>query len=240
MGLTPKPALQLGSLSKIVSPVNTTTAPMTTRFGRNHTATARARAATAPSATIRGDSNSAQYKISSAPDRDDWDRWNSDRDHMIRDASSWHHTNRYYTGSQDLDAYGQWKHVDDYGDVWYPNETSDWVPYRNGNWVYEPYYGWTWVGYEPWGWAPYHYGAWYRSPVYGWCWYPPRPATIVPVWRPALVAFLDRRFQPHLDEMQHVSIADSPSHRLHQIGVGNAVEVAAQVGVDHLRVPSIQ
>ena len=37
-------------------------------------------------ATVRGDSDSAQYKISSAPDRDDWDTWNSDRDHMIRNA----------------------------------------------------------------------------------------------------------------------------------------------------------
>ena len=49
-------------------------------------------------ATVRGDADSAQYKISSAPDRDDWDRWNSDRDHIIRDASSWRHTNRRYTG----------------------------------------------------------------------------------------------------------------------------------------------
>ena len=140
-------------------------------------------------ATIRGNADSAQYRISSAPDRDDWDRWNSDRDHMIRDASSWHHTNRYYTGSQDLDAYGQWRHVDDYGDVWYPNESSDWAPYRNGNWVYEPYYGWTWVGYEPWGWAPYHYGrwlwsggawGWWPGPVYGW---------YRPFWAPAYVSF---------------------------------------------------
>lgn len=140
-------------------------------------------------ATIRGNADSAQYRISSAPDRDDWDRWNSDRDHMIRDASSWHHTNRYYTGSQDLDAYGQWRHVDDYGDVWYPNEPGDWTPYRNGNWVYEPYYGWTWVGYEPWGWAPYHYGrwmwaggawGWWPGPVYGW---------YRPFWAPAYVSF---------------------------------------------------
>ena len=117
-------------------------------------------------ATVRGNADSAQYKISQAPDRDDWDRWNSDRDHMIRNASSWHHTNRRYTGSQDLDAYGNWKNVPDYGDVWVPNEPDGWVPYRNGNWTYEPYYGWTWVGYEPWGWAPYHYGRWFP---YRWC-----------------------------------------------------------------------
>src|SRR5215471_15080009 len=140
-------------------------------------------------ATIRGNADSAQYRISSAPDRDDWDRWNSDRDHIIRDANSYRHTNRYYTGSHDLDAYGHWRHVDDYGDVWYPDESSDWAPYRNGNWVYEPYYGWTWVGYEPWGWAPYHYGrcmwaggawGWWPGPVGGW---------YRPFWAPAYVSF---------------------------------------------------
>jgi len=140
-------------------------------------------------ATIRGDADSAQYKISQAPDRDDWDRWNADRDHMIRNAQSWKHTNRYYTGAQDLDAYGQWQNVPDYGDVWIPNEDADWVPYRNGNWTYEPYYGWTWVGYEPWGWAPYHYGRWFW---YGsrWAWWPgPSYGWYRPFWAPAYVSF---------------------------------------------------
>lgn len=140
-------------------------------------------------ATIRGDANSAEYKISSAPDQDDWDRWNSDRDHIIRDANSWRHTNRRYTGTQDLDAYGHWRHVDDYGDVWYPDEASDWVPYRDGNWVYEPYYGWTWVGYEPWGWAPYHYGRWmFAGGAWGW-WPGPVYAGYNPFWAPAYVSF---------------------------------------------------
>jgi uncharacterized protein DUF6600/FecR-like protein len=140
-------------------------------------------------ATIRGDSNSAQYKISQAPDPDDWDRWNADRDHVIRNAQSWRHTNHYYTGAEDLDAYGQWKNVPDYGDVWVPNEPQGWVPYRSGNWTYEPYYGWTWVGYEPWGWAPYHYGRWFS---YGgsWAWWPgPVWGYYRPFWAPAYVSF---------------------------------------------------
>ncbi len=140
-------------------------------------------------ATVRGDANSAQYKISDAPERDDWDRWNSDRDHLIQNANSWHHTNRHYTGAQDLDAYGSWKNVPDYGDVWVPNEPDGWVPYRDGNWTYEPYYGWTWVGYEPWGWAPYHYGRWFP---YGgaWAWWPgPVYAGYNPFWAPAYVSF---------------------------------------------------
>jgi hypothetical protein len=142
-------------------------------------------------ATVRGDSTSAQYKISQAPDRDDWDRWNSERDHMIQNAHSWHHTNRYFTGSEDLDANGSWRNVPDYGDVWVPNEPEGWVPYRDGNWTYEPYYGWTWVGNEPWGWAPYHYGrwlsyggswGWWPGPVYGGGFYRP-------FWAPAYVSF---------------------------------------------------
>jgi len=142
-------------------------------------------------ATVRGNADSAQYKISSAPDRDAWDQWNSDRDHMIRNASSWHHTNHYYTGSQDLDANGRWQNVPDYGDVWVPNEPEGWAPYRNGNWTYEPSYGWTWVGSEPWGWAPYHYGrwfpyggswAWWPGPIYGGGFYRP-------FWSPAYVSF---------------------------------------------------
>ncbi len=140
-------------------------------------------------ATIRGDSTSAQYKVSSAPDRDDWDRWNSDRDHLIRDASSWRHTNRRYTGTQDLDAYGRWQNVPDYGDVWVPNQSDGWAPYRDGNWVYQPVYGWTWVGAEPWGWAPYHYGRWFP---YGssWAWWPgPVYAGYRPFWAPAYVSF---------------------------------------------------
>jgi len=140
-------------------------------------------------ATIRGNADEAQYRIAQAPDRDDFDRWTSDRDHIIQDANSYRHTNRYYTGAQDLDAYGHWRHVDDYGDVWYPNESDDWVPYRDGRWVYQPYYGWTWVGYEPWGWAPYHYGRWINYGG-GWGWWPgPVYPYYRPFWAPAYVSF---------------------------------------------------
>ena len=140
-------------------------------------------------ATIRGTSTDAQYKISDAPGRDDWDRWNSDRDRIITNAQAWHHTNRYYVGSEDLDAYGRWKHVPDYGDVWVPDQSDDWAPYRDGHWVYEPYYGWTWVGYEPWGWAPYHYGRWFYYDT-GWAWWPgPVYGWYRPFWAPAYVSF---------------------------------------------------
>ncbi len=140
-------------------------------------------------ATVRGTGDDAQYKIDPAPARDDWDQWNADRDRMIHSAKSWSHTNRYYVGSEDLDQYGNWEDVPDYGQVWVPNEADDWAPYRDGNWVYEPYYGWTWVGYEPWGWAPYHYGRWFW---YGnsWAWWPgPVGGFYRPFWSPAYVSF---------------------------------------------------
>src|SRR5580693_3756467 len=142
-------------------------------------------------ATVRGSGADAKYKITAAPERDDWDRWNSDRDRMIHEAAAWHHTNKYYVGSEDLDANGTWENAPDYGQVWVPSEPEGWAPYRDGNWVWEPYYGWTWVGDEPWGWAPYHYGRWMW---YGnsWAWWPGPvwgPGFYRPFWAPAYVSF---------------------------------------------------
>jgi hypothetical protein len=142
-------------------------------------------------ATIHGAGADARYKISAAPDRDDWDQWNLERDRMIHTAKGWQHTNKYYVGSEDLDANGRWENVPDYGQVWVPNEPDDWAPYRDGNWTWEPYYGWTWVGYEPWGWAPYHYGRW-LSLNGGWGWWPGPvwgAGFYRPFWSPAYVSF---------------------------------------------------
>jgi Family of unknown function (DUF6600)/FecR protein len=138
--------------------------------------------------TIAGTDN-PQYRVDSAPGSDEWDAWNADRDRRVETAKSFNNTNQYYTGSEDLDPYGEWSEVPDYGNVWFPNYGSDWAPYRDGSWVYEPYYGWTWVSYEPWGWAPYHYGRWF---VYGgrWGWWPgPVYAGYDPIWAPAYVSF---------------------------------------------------
>jgi hypothetical protein len=139
--------------------------------------------------SIRG-TDQPEYKVSSAPDRDDWDIWNSERDHVVRDSESVGHTNRYYTGVNDLDSYGHWVYVPGYGNVWQPYQEATWAPYQTGRWVWEPYYGWTWVSYEPWGWAPYHYGRWF---YYGnnWCWWPgPLYVGYRPLWSPAFVFFV--------------------------------------------------
>jgi hypothetical protein len=138
---------------------------------------------------IRGTDN-PEYKVDSAPPGDDWDRWNSDRDRSIESAGSWQHTNRYYTGSSDLDANGRWMNVPGYGQVWQPNDQGpNWAPYQDGRWVWEPGWGWTWVSYEPWGWAPYHYGRWFYWNT-GWVWWPgPVYPYYRPLWAPAYVSF---------------------------------------------------
>jgi hypothetical protein len=139
--------------------------------------------------TIRGMGNDAQYKVTEAPNRDDFDTWNRDRDNIIYNANASQKTNRYYTGSQDLDANGTWTEVPDYGPVWIPTVDAGWAPYRAGQWIWEPYWGWTWVSYEPWGWAPYHYGRWF---LWGgsWAWWPgPVGPFYRPIWAPAYVSF---------------------------------------------------
>jgi Family of unknown function (DUF6600)/FecR protein len=139
--------------------------------------------------TVEGTDN-PQYRVTQAPALDAWDNWNRDRDNVILNAQSYTHTNRYYTGSQDLDRYGHWVDVPGYDWCWTPYVDAGWVPYRDGRWVWEPGWGWTWVSYESWGWAPYHYGRWF---YYGssWLWWPGYvgPA-YYPVWAPAYVSFI--------------------------------------------------
>jgi hypothetical protein len=134
-------------------------------------------------------SDNPQYRIDPAQAKDDWDKWNYERDQQIAQAQAWQHTDRYYTGAGDLDANGRWDEVPGYDWCWTPYVDAGWVPYSNGSWMWEPYWGWTWVSYEPWGWAPYHYGRWFFYGG-GWRWWPgvgfygPRP-----VWAPAYVSF---------------------------------------------------
>ena len=141
-------------------------------------------------AMIRGEDN-PEYKVDDAPRKDDWDRWNKDRDNTIREAQGYRRTNPYYTGAQDLDGYGRWVYVPGYGSVWQPYEQSaSWAPYQSGRWVWEPYWGWTWVSYEPWGWAPYHYGRWFLWSG-SWVWWPgPVHVHYRPAWSPAFVTFI--------------------------------------------------
>jgi len=91
------------------------------------------------------------------------------------------------TGAQDLNQYGSWQSTPDYGQVWYPQVSADWAPYRYGHWAYVAPWGWTWVDDSPWGFAPFHYGRWVD---YGGRWgWAPGPYDPYPVYAPALVSF---------------------------------------------------
>ncbi len=139
---------------------------------------------------------SGDWEFFVAASHDSWDRWVDDRERHL--AERLRYDTQYYDndiwGAEDLDAYGNWVYVNDYGWIWRPhitviNNYQDWAPYRYGQWTWCPPYGWTWVGYEPWGWAPYHYGRWvYYNNYWAWCprsyYYRHRSW-----WRPSLVAF---------------------------------------------------
>jgi hypothetical protein len=117
-----------------------------------------------------------------------------------------------------LDPYGEWVEVGDYGYCWHPRDTdSDWRPYTTGNWAYTDA-GWTWVSDEPYGWAVYHYGRWTRVERVGWVWVPDTE------WAPAWVSWR------HSD--RYVGWAPLPPESRARIGVslGGWVDAAFDIG----------
>ena len=130
-----------------------------------------------------------QYRVVSAPASDSWDHWVSQRDEALLRSPSNRYLNANIYGGGNLNRYGNWVWVPNYGEVWHPAyEASGWSPYYNGRWVWIPDYGWTWVSYEQWGWAPYHYGRWFWAADDGWCWWP-GPLYGDDFWAPAYVDF---------------------------------------------------
>src|SRR5437879_11163840 len=104
-------------------------------------------------------------------------------------AEASNYVSQEMTGYEDLDDYGRWRYVSDYGPVWIPASIPvGWAPYRYGHWVWIRPWGWTWVDDEPWGFAPFHYGRW-AYVENGWCWVP-GPVVVRPVYAPALVVFV--------------------------------------------------
>jgi hypothetical protein len=117
---------------------------------------------------------------------DGFDRWVDERDAVYRTRDRYAGT---YEGAgavysdlpyevrpyyRELNNYGDWTYVADYGHVWHPTGVSvGWRPYYDGYWRYGPH-GYFWVSHEPWGWAPYHYGRWTHVSGVGWCWIPGR------------------------------------------------------------------
>ncbi|HWW95685.1 MAG TPA: DUF6600 domain-containing protein [Vicinamibacteria bacterium] len=130
------------------------------------------------------------YDIQEESAPDDWDRWCAERERRYEEPRvSARYVSPEVVGSEDLDGYGRWREVPNYGSVWVPTSMgSSWAPYRAGHWGYVAPWGWTWIDDAPWGFAPFHYGRW--AQVSGeWVW---APGTIVarPVYAPALVAFV--------------------------------------------------
>lgn len=117
--------------------------------------------------------DSGNYEISKDIGTDDWDRWNEDRDNYLNERQT---ASRYVSpsiwGARDLDYYGSWNYVSNYGYCWFPTVSYGWAPYRLGRWAWLYPWGWTWVSYEPWGWAPYHFGGWSFFAGFGWGWFP--------------------------------------------------------------------
>ncbi len=136
---------------------------------------------------VRGTPQDPEFQVIAAAGADEWDIWNDRRDRELERAVSYRYVSQDIAGAEDLDAYGSWDNDPQYGEVWVPQVSADWAPYREGRWVWEDYYGWTWVSSEPWGWAPYHYGNWYHA-SFGWAWYPGAYRERH-FWRPAVVGF---------------------------------------------------
>ena len=88
---------------------------------------------------------------------------------------------------QQLQPYGTWMQVADYGWCWQPTvvvSTPTWRPYADrGRWLHTDN-GWYWQSDYAWGWAPFHYGRWVLHTRSGWLWVPDThwgPAWVV--WR---------------------------------------------------------
>ena len=118
----------------------------------------------------------ARYALDKGVDADDLDQWSTQRDDALStyaSSSGRYIQSPYQYGTSDLNYYGQYYDVPEYGYVWQPNNVGlGWDPFSNGYWSYSPGFGYTWVSAYPWGWMPYRYGRWVFVNARGWCWVP--------------------------------------------------------------------
>ncbi|MDO8262456.1 MAG: hypothetical protein Q7T21_04440, partial [Gallionella sp.] len=135
------------------------------------------------------DTDLRDYEMYGLPREDDFDRYCLNRDRRLDRSASLRYIGDDVVGYADLDEYGSWRPVRNYGTVWFPSRVdADWAPYREGHWVWQEPWGWAWVDDAPWGFAPSHYGRWvYVSNRWGWI---PGPRNVRPIYAPALVAFV--------------------------------------------------
>lgn len=135
------------------------------------------------------DTRLQDYEVFDIPRPDDFDRFCMDRDERADRSVSRRYVSEDLIGYSDLDEYGSWTEVTEYGNVWFPSRVAvDWAPYRDGHWIWQDPWGWTWVDDADWGFAPFHYGRWVNvRSRWGWI---PGPVAVRPVYAPALVAFV--------------------------------------------------
>jgi len=118
-----------------------------------------------------------------------FDQWAEARAGQLAASQTVAYVSPEMTGYQDLDTYGSWQTVPDYGPVWFPTRVEiGWAPYRHGHWAYVRPWGWTWIDDAPWGFAPFHYGRWAEFDG-RWAWIPGERRER-PCYAPALVAFV--------------------------------------------------
>ncbi len=132
-----------------------------------------------------------QVESISMPPPDAFDAWSEERDLRLASSKSAQYVNRSTPGFEDLDEYGHWSEIEEYGPIWFPPVAVGWVPYHVGHWVWIDPWGWTWVEDEAWGFCPFHFGRWVLiGATWGWL---PGPFVMAPVYAPAFVAFLGGR-----------------------------------------------
>jgi hypothetical protein len=134
--------------------------------------------------------DSPRYDVVPTARRDGWDQWVDGRVARSARSRSYEYVSADVVGADDLDEYGRWEDIPQYGHVWTPAAIqADWAPYRLGHWGWQDPWGWTWLSSEPWGWAPYHYGRWVNWSS-RWYWVPVAPSVRYVSYSPALVAFV--------------------------------------------------
>jgi hypothetical protein len=166
-----------------------------------------------------------------------------------RRYNSYRHANYQIPGLYDLDPYGDWVDVNNYGYAWRPRVDYGWAPYQSGYWTNDYPYGLTWVSNEPWGYAPYHYGRW-ANVNNQWFWIPENASR--PQYSPALVAFLplndngvgwvplgpgDRYASRYYDEnwqAHYLTRADLRPRRVVNLDVPGAIAVVPWSDFDHV------
>ena len=166
-----------------------------------------------------------QREYAALPPPDAFDQWAASRDQRYDAVAVARYVAPEMVGYEDLDQYGTWSNVPEYGNVWFPRRVAaDWAPYRDGRWTWIDPWGWTWVDTEPWGFAPYHYGRWAYVRD-RWCWVP-GPRTVRPVYAPALVAFVG-------GDNFSLTVSSGPAVAWFPLGPGEVYRPAYRVSHDY-------